>query len=68
MKNGREFAGIQTGDSVQIDRLPYMSASEPDIIKGLVIGVVNKRSKSETALKLMNVCWNSKFLISFILL
>lgn len=55
LKNGREFAGIQTGDSVQIDRLPYMSASEPDIIKGLVIGVVNKRSKSETALKLMNV-------------
>lgn len=32
-----------------------MSATEPDIIKGLVIGVINKRSKPDTALKLMNV-------------
>lgn len=53
LKAGREFLNIQTGDSVAIQRLPHMSAATPDIIKGLVIGITNK--KSDTALKLMNV-------------
>ena len=53
LRDGRQFLNIETGDSVAIQKLPHMSSVEPDIIKGLVIGVTNRRS--DTALKLMNV-------------
>mmetsp|Transcript_30003 Transcript_30003/g.50195 ORF Transcript_30003/g.50195 Transcript_30003/m.50195 type:complete len:163 (-) Transcript_30003:74-562(-) len=53
LKNGREFPEIKAGDSVVIEKLPYMSAKEPDIIKGLVIAKTNRAS--DTALRILNV-------------
>ena len=53
LKRGRKFPLINAGDSIAIQKLPFISAPEPDTIKGLVIGVTNR--SSDTALKLMNV-------------
>ena len=53
LKNGRTFPKIKAGDSVQIEKLPYVSAKEADTVKGVVIGVTNRAS--DTALKLLNV-------------
>lgn len=41
------------GDSIQIEKLPYITAKETDIIKGLVIAKTNRAS--DTALRLLNV-------------
>ncbi len=53
LKAGREFPEIHTGDSVEIEKLPFMTSKDTDIIKGVVIGKVNRASN--TSLKLLNV-------------
>lgn len=53
LKNGRNWGNIQPGDTVQIERLPYISATQPDIFKGLVIAKVNR--KSDSAIRILNV-------------
>ena len=52
LKNGREWPRIQAGDSIEIHKLPYMTASQPDIIKGLVIAKVNRAS--DTSVLMIN--------------
>ena len=52
LKNGREWPRIQAGDSIEIHRLPYMTASQPDVIKGLVIAKVNRAS--DTSVLMIN--------------
>lgn len=48
LKNGREWEQILPGDSIQIEKLPYMSApdSEMEIVKGVVIAKTNKLADS----------------------
>jgi hypothetical protein len=53
LKAGRNFPEVRAGDSVVIEKLPYISATEPDIIKGLVIAKTNRAS--DTALRIWNV-------------
>ncbi|KAJ1432631.1 translation protein SH3-like domain-containing protein [Ochromonadaceae sp. CCMP2298] len=53
LKAGRNFPEVRAGDSVVIEKLPYVSATEPDIIKGLVIAKTNRAS--DTALRIWNV-------------
>ena len=52
LKNGREWPRIQAGDSIEIHKLPYMTASQPDIIKGVVIAKVNRAS--DTSVLMIN--------------
>lgn len=44
---------IRAGDSISIEKYPYKTSEETDIIKGVVIGVRNKLADS--ALELLNV-------------
>ena len=53
LKAGRQFPDVQPGDSVLIEKLPHISATEPDIVKGLVISKTNRAS--DTALRILNV-------------
>lgn len=53
LKNNRQFPNVEAGDSVSIEKLPFMSSTEPDIIKGVVIAKVNR--SSDTALTVLNV-------------
>lgn len=53
LRAGREFPEIRAGDSIMIEKLPYVSATTPDIIKGVVIGKQNKAS--DTSLRILNV-------------
>jgi len=46
----RDFSLIRPGDSVLVERLPYMSSNEPDKIKGLVIAKTNRLSDSSLVL------------------
>ena len=59
LKNGREFPRFRAGDSIEIEKLPYMSATTPDIIKGVVIAKCNRASDSN--ITLLNVSYNSSF-------
>ena len=52
MRKNRDYQLIRAGDSVLVERLPYMSSNEPDKIKGLVIAKINRASDS--ALVLLN--------------
>ena len=52
LRNNRDFSHVRPGDSVLVERLPFMSSNEPDKIKGLVIAKVNRNSDS--ALTLLN--------------
>ena len=52
MRKNRDYQSIRAGDSVLVERLPYMSSNEPDKIKGLVIAKINRASDS--ALVLLN--------------
>jgi hypothetical protein len=53
LKAGRVYPEIRAGDSVAIERLPYMSATTPDVIKGVVIGKYNKGL--DTSIVILNV-------------
>jgi len=52
-KNGREWPEINSGDSILIERRPYMSSNEPVQIKGVVIAKTNKLFDS--TITLLNV-------------
>lgn len=53
LKNNRQYPKVEPGDSVAIEKLPFMSSTEPDVIKGVVIAKVNRLS--DTALTILNV-------------
>jgi len=53
LRNGREYPRFRAGDSIEIEKLPYMSATTPDIIKGVVIAKCNRAS--DTNIILLNV-------------
>lgn len=53
LKNGRQWPLILAGDSVVIERLPYMSSNEVSTIKGIVISNVNRASDS--SITILNV-------------
>lgn len=46
LKNGREFPDFRAGDSIQVERLPYSTSTEVDILKGVVIARTNRASES----------------------
>ena len=60
LKGGRDFSHVRAGDSVEIHKLPYITATTPDIIKGVVIGISNRHG--ETGIKLANVNASSLFI------
>jgi large subunit ribosomal protein L19 len=53
LRNGREWPEVRAGESVVIEKLPYTTSNEPNIIKGLIIAKVNRASDS--AITLLNV-------------
>ena len=53
LKNNRVFPNVEPGDSVAIEKLPFMSSTEPEVIQGVIIAKVNRLS--DTALTLLNV-------------
>lgn len=54
LKGDRNYGdNIQAGDSVMIEKLPYITAKVPDIVKGLVISKTNRAG--DTAIRLLNV-------------
>lgn len=57
LKAGREWPQFRAGDAIEIHKLPYVSATVPDVIKGVVIGVFNK--KMDASLLLLNVSSDS---------
>jgi ribosomal protein L19 len=52
LKNGRQWPFFQSGDAIEIDKLPFMSAPSANTIKGVVIGISNKAS--DTNIRLLN--------------
>ena len=46
LKNGRNWDHIQSGDSVQIERLPFSTAKDVEIVKGVVVAKTNRASDS----------------------
>ncbi len=50
---GRQWGEIRPGDSINIQKLPFASATKAETIKGMVIGITKKRS--DTAIKMLNV-------------
>lgn len=55
--DNRVYPEIKTGDSIEIEILPYITAKIPDIIRGIVIGISNR--KSDTLIRLINVSYIS---------
>lgn len=53
LKNGRDWSHVKAGDSVEIKRLPYMTAPAPDKIRGVVIAIANRGV--DTSFTLLNV-------------
>lgn len=46
MKGDRQWPNFMAGDVIKVDRLPYVTATEPDSFKGIVIAKVNRASDS----------------------
>lgn len=53
LKGTRVYPDINAGDSIQVDKLLYVSSKEIVSVKGVVIGVHNKYS--DTSISLINV-------------
>jgi hypothetical protein len=53
LKAGRKWPKINAGDAIEIEKLPYMSAKETEVVKGVVIGVFKRAS--DTAVQFVNV-------------
>lgn len=53
LKKGKIFPEIKPGDSIAIDMVHYVSATETHTIKGVVVAKINRAS--DTAVKLLNV-------------
>ena len=53
MKNGRQWPDFRAGDSIEIEELPYATATTTDKIRGVVIGKYNRAS--DTAVEIVNV-------------
>jgi len=53
LKAGRQYPEIRAGDSISIEKLPFITAQESHIVKGVVISVTNRLSDS--ALQILNV-------------
>ena len=53
LRGKREWPQILPGDSIAIDKLPFMSSNEPNTIKGVVISKVNRAS--DTSITILNV-------------
>jgi ribosomal protein L19 len=51
--NSRVYPEIHAGDSVEIEKLQYMSSKEPVFIRGVVLGKFNR--KSDTSILILNV-------------
>ncbi|RYH06777.1 hypothetical protein EON65_42475 [archaeon] len=46
LRNGRQYPEIKAGDSIQIEKLPFATSKEVDIIKGVVIAKTSKMTES----------------------
>ena len=57
LKNGRNWERVLAGDSVEIQRLPYTTSTTPEILRGIVLGKVNRQS--DTSLTMINVSFLS---------
>jgi len=53
LRAGRNFPEIRAGDSISIEKLPFITSQESHIVKGVVISVTNRLSDS--ALQILNV-------------
>lgn len=65
LRSGREWEKILPGDSVEVERLPYMTSPTTEIVKGVVIAKRNKFS--DTNITIINVsfaCFNHYNLVA----
>ena len=53
LKGTRNYPEINAGDSIQVDKLLYVSSKETVSVKGVVIGVTKKYS--DTSISMINV-------------
>lgn len=53
LKNGRQWEKILPGDSVEIEKVPFTTSSEVEVVKGVVIGLTNKLGDSR--IRILNV-------------
>ena len=52
LRNGREWPRILAGDSIQIDKLPFVTSTTMETVKGVVIAKTNR--SSDTAVTIVN--------------
>lgn len=52
LKNGRKWPEIKAGDSIEIKKLPFLSSTVAETVKGLVISKVNRAS--DTSVTIIN--------------
>ena len=55
LRAGRAWEHIQAGDTVEVERVPYLTAPKNEIVKGLVLRKVNKAS--DTFISILNVSY-----------
>lgn len=53
MRGNRNWPAFRAGDSIEIEELPYSTATETDKIRGVVVGVFKRAS--DTCVELVNV-------------
>jgi large subunit ribosomal protein L19 len=50
LKNGRQWPDFRSGDAIEVKRLPYTTALEPDVLKGVVIARTNRGADSSVTM------------------
>ena len=53
LKAGRQYPKFQPGDSISVEKLPFITAKETHTVKGVVIAITKRAS--DTAVRILNV-------------
>jgi hypothetical protein len=53
LKNGRQWEFLRPGDSIEIEKAPYQTSKETEVVKGVLIGKTNRLSDS--MIRIINV-------------
>ena len=46
LRAGRVYPELRSGDAISIEQLPYATAKEPEVYKGVIIGITRRKSDS----------------------
>ena len=56
LKAGRQYPKFRPGDSISVEKLPYITATETHTVKGVVIAITKRAS--DTAVRILNVIYS----------